>query len=238
VDAAIACHRQALALDPKDAWAHNNLGVALMGKGQVDEAIAYYQKALELNPKYASARTGLAEAQRLAAVQDKLPAFLKGEFKPTTNDERLALSKWCQIRKLYRTAAGLLADAFAADPKLADDLKAGHRYNAARSAALAAAGQGADAAKLDDTEKARLRKQALDWLRADLALRTEHLESGPPADRTAAQQALQHWQQDGDLAGLRDPDALGKLPAAERAAWEKLWADLAALVKKAGEKTK
>jgi tetratricopeptide (TPR) repeat protein len=232
-DGAIASFKKAIALDPKYTWAHSNLGEALTRKGQVDEAIASYQKALELDPKHAEARTGLANAERLAAVQEKLPAFLKGDFKPTTNDERLGLAGWCRIKKLYHTSAGLSAHAFSADAKLADDLKAYHRYNAARSAALAAGGQGEDAAKLDDKEKARLSKQALDWLRADLALRAKQLESGRSADRTAAQQALPRWQGDTDLAGIRDAAALAKLPAEERAACERLWAEVAALLKNA-----
>jgi serine/threonine-protein kinase len=232
-DAAIACFRTAIELDPNDATAHSNLGEALRHKGQVDAAIACWKKALELNPKYAGARTELTKAECLAAVQDKLPAFLKGDFQPTTNDERLALAEWCQIRKRYRTAAGLSADAFTADPKLAEDLKAHYRYDAARSAALAATGQGEGAAKLDDTEKARLRNQALDWLRADLALRIKQLESGQPADRAAVQRALQLWQQDSDLAGLRDAAALVKLPAEDRVACEKLWADVVAVLTKA-----
>ena len=207
----------------------------LKAKGQLDEAIASYRKAIELNPNDASAQNGLAQAQRLA-VQDKLHAFLKGDFKPTTNDERLALAEQCKIKKRYLTSAGLYADAFAADPKLADNLKAGHRYNAACYAALAAAGQGEDAATLDDTEKTRLRKQALDWLRADLALRTRQLESGQPADCAAVQQQMKHWQQDNDLAGIRDQAILDKLPAAERNAIFRIWADVAALLKKAQEK--
>jgi hypothetical protein len=44
---------------------------------------------------------------------------------------------------------------------------------------------------------------------------------------------MQHWQQDSDLAGVRDAAALEKLPAEERAACAKLWADVAALLKKA-----
>jgi tetratricopeptide (TPR) repeat protein len=232
-DAAIACFRTAIALDPKDALAHSNLGTALRHKGQVDAAIASFKKAIALDPKFTYARTGLAQAERLAAVQDKLPAFLKGQFKPTTNDERRALSEWCQIKKLYRTSAGLSADAFAADPKLADDPEAGHRSSAARLAVLAAAGQGEDSAQLDDKERAGLRQQALHWLRADLALRTKQLESGQPADRAAVQQALHHWQQDSDLAGLRDKDALAKLPAEERTLCTQLWADVAALLKQA-----
>ncbi len=113
-------------------------------------------------------------------------------------------------------ATGLYAAAFAADPKLADDLKAGHRYNAACFASLAAAGQGEDAAKLDDAERTRLRKQALEWLRADLALCTKQLETGKPADRAEVQQTVRHWQKDTDLAGIRDAAALAKLPAENR----------------------
>ena len=232
MDEAIACYHKAIALDPKYAKAHYNLGYALQGKGQVDEAIACYQKAIALDPKYAAARTGLARAERLAA-RDKLPAFQNGSYTPASNAERLGLAGWCQIEKLNHTATRLYAAAFAADPKLADDLEAGHRYNAACYAALAAAGQGEDAAKLDDKDKARLRQQALDWLRADLALRTRQLESGQPADRTAAQQALRHWQKDTDLAGLRDAAALARLPSDEQKACSQLWADVAALLKKA-----
>jgi tetratricopeptide (TPR) repeat protein len=231
-DGAIASFRKVIALDPKNAIAHSNLGEALRHKGQIDDAIARFKKALELGPKFGHARTELAKAERLAAVQDKLPAFLKGDFQPTTSDERLALSEWCQIRKLYRAAAGLSADAFAADAKLADDLEAGYRYNAARSASLAA-GQSEGAAKVGDKERARLRRQALAWLRADLALRAKQLESGKPADRAAGQRALRHWQKDSDLSGHRDAAALAKLSPEERAACEKLWADVAALLKEA-----
>ena len=155
VDVAIACWRQAIALDPELAWAHYNLGAALADKGQVDEAIACFKKAIALDPKHAAARTGLARAERLAA-RDKLPAFQNGSYTPASNAERLGLAEWCQIEKLNHTATRLYAAAFAADPKLADDLEAGHRYNAACYAALAAAGQGEDAAKLDDKDKARL----------------------------------------------------------------------------------
>jgi serine/threonine-protein kinase len=168
----------------------------------------------------------------LAATRDKFAAFQNGSYTPASNAERLGLAEWCQVKKLHHTAAGLYAAAFAADPKLADDLGAGHRYNAACYAALAAAGQGEGAAKLDDKERTRLRQQALDWLRADLALRGKQLESGKP-HRAAVQQALRHWQQDTDLAGLRDKAALAKLPPEERAAFASLWSDVAALLKKA-----
>jgi hypothetical protein len=182
--------------------------------------------------RYPSAQW-VRQAERMAALEGKLPAFLKGQYQPRDAGERLALAGVCQAKKLHAAAARLAAAAFAADPRLADDLPAAHRYAAACSAALAAAGQGEDAAKFDGKEKAGLRKQALAWLRADLTLRARQLETGNPAHRAAVQQTMKHWRQDRDLAGVRAAAALAKLPAEERAAWEELWADVAALMKKA-----
>jgi tetratricopeptide (TPR) repeat protein len=236
VDAAIACYEKAIALNPELAKAHSNLGLALASKGQLDEAIASYQKAIALKPNYTQARALLAKAERLVAIRDKFAAFQKGTYTPATPSERLDLVEWCQVKKLHHTAAGLYADAFADAARLADDLNAGHRYSAACHAALAAAGQGEDAAKLDDKERTRLRQQALAWLRADLALWAKRLETGQFADRVAVQPALRHWQQNRNLAGLRDAAALAKLPAEEHQACTQLWADVAALLKKAEEK--
>jgi hypothetical protein len=113
-----------------------------------------------------------------------------------------------------------------------DDLRAAHRYNAACAAALAAAGQGRDAPKPDDMERARLRRQALGWLQADLALGGKEAEKGTPQARAEVQKMLRHWQKDPDLAGVRQADALAKLPQAERAEWQKLWGEVAALLEK------
>jgi len=82
----------------------------------------------------------------------------------------------------------------------------------------------------------KLRQQALDWLRADLIAWTKVLESAKPEARATVRQTLQHWQKDPDLAGLRDQAALDKLPAAERDAWQRLWADVGALLQRAQEK--
>jgi hypothetical protein len=172
--------------------------------------------------------------ERMAAVEAKLPAFLKGDFRPSSNDDSLALAQLCKLKRLYRASAGLYADAFAADPKVADDLKALHRYNAACYAALAAAGKGEDAAAVPDKVRASLRKQALGWLQADLALRRKQLEGGKPTDRSEVQATMRHWQKDSDLAGVRDPAALAKLSEAERLEWQKFWKDVEGLLARAG----
>src|SRR5262249_55594897 len=226
----------------KYARAHLSLGHAFRNQGRFAEALAAYQRGHELGTKqrgwpFPSAQW-VRDAERMAALEAKLPAFLKGELQPRDAAQRLGLGGVCQAKKLHAAAARLSADAFAADPKLADDLKAGHRYNAACSAALAAAGQGEDAGKLDDKERTRLRQQALDWLRADLALRTKQLENGKPADRAEVQRGLRHWQKDPDLAGLRDQAALAKFPPGEQKACTQLWAEVAALLEKAEGKPK
>jgi tetratricopeptide (TPR) repeat protein len=48
-DDAVPAWRKALALDPDDPRAHDNLGVALAETGKLDDAIAEYRKSLELN---------------------------------------------------------------------------------------------------------------------------------------------------------------------------------------------
>lgn len=82
----------------------------------------------------------------------------------------------------------------------------------------------------------RLRQRVREWHRADLALRTKQMENGKPADHYAVQKQMRQWQQSADLAGLRDAAALAKLPADEQKAFIQLWADVAALLKKAEEK--
>jgi hypothetical protein len=57
-----------------------------------------------------------------------------------------------------------------------------------------------------------------------------------PAERAEVQRTMQHWQRVPDLAGVRDPAALARLPADERQAWQKFWADVAESLKKAEAK--
>jgi hypothetical protein len=112
-----------------------------------------------------------------------------------------------------------------------------HRYHAACAAALAGCGQGHDAAGLDANERARLRRQALDWLRADLAAWGRVLEKDPEKVRSVSAGVLQHWLDDPHLVGLRDPDALAKLPEAERQPWQRLWNDVTDLLSRTQRET-
>ena len=168
-------------------------------------------------------------------LEAKLADVLEGKATATDNSERLELAEVCWLTRRYVAAARLYADAFTADPKQADDLKVGYRYNAACSAAMAASDQGTDADKIGAQEHRRLRQQALAWLRADLEQWGKQLEAGKPEDRHVMRATLEHWQRDFDLACIRDADALQKLTAQEQEGWGKLWDDVAELLKKAGD---
>lgn len=117
--------------------------------------------------------------------------------------------------------------AFSADPRLLDVAR-GLRSPAASASALAALGQGKDALGLDAQEKARLRRQALDWLKAELAALTKLLEGRVPQTRALVQARLKQWQRDPAFAPFRDATALTPLPEEERRDWQQLWADVAA----------
>jgi Flp pilus assembly protein TadD len=63
-DAAIAEWKEALKLDPGDAKAHNNLGIALIRKQRFAEAVTELQRAVEINPEYGEAHNNLGVALR------------------------------------------------------------------------------------------------------------------------------------------------------------------------------
>jgi hypothetical protein len=85
--------------------------------------------------------------------------------------------------------------------------------------------------KPDEATRAKLRSQALAWLKAELAVWGRLLGGGDPQGRADVAKTLRHWKVDTDLAGVRDPDALARLTEAERAAWWALWADVEAFLK-------
>jgi serine/threonine-protein kinase len=230
-------YRLAIALKGDHAQAHCNLGHLLRDRGQFAAALEELRKGHELGSRqpgwpYPSAQW-VRKAERLAALDQKLAAILEGKEKPA-RAEHLDLAHLCQLpyKQLYAASCRFYAEAFIDDPKLADDMQRRPRYNAACAAALSGCGQGKDADKLSDKERARLRKQAVEWLRADLAHWSKQAGSDKAAERGLAQKALQHWQVDPDLASLRARDAVAQLPADERKACEQLWAEVDALLRK------
>jgi serine/threonine-protein kinase len=230
-DEAIIEFRQAIAVDPKLPWAHFAMGQALLLQGHFAAARAFAQRALESPPPTAplrrSAMNMLQQCDRLLALDKKLPAILQGDVPPDNSADAIALAGMCQEYKRRHVAAiRFYADAFAADAKLAGDLYQHHRYNAACSAALAAAGQGEDAHLLPDKVVTMFRRWALGWLRDDLTAYGKLAERNNPQTNHLIRRDLSRWRVNPDLASVRDPQALDRLPDNERAAWQALWGDV------------
>jgi tetratricopeptide (TPR) repeat protein/serine/threonine protein kinase len=242
VDEAIACYRRALELDPQFAKAHCNLGLALRGKGEFRAALAEVRTGHELGSRrpgwpHPSAEW-VKQCERLVQLDDLLTATREGKARPAGPAECVELADFCRFLKQCPAAAvRFYTEAFTAEPKLAADPQAAHRYRAAQAAALAGCGQG-DGAGLDAAERARLRRQALEWLRADLDLGTQELKMASPKTGEAVVARMQQWRSEPSLAGVRDAPALAALPAEERSRWQAFWADVAAARTRAGEAQK
>jgi serine/threonine-protein kinase len=212
------------------AMARHRLG----REGEARKALAQAALAFDWSAPHADHRDAwirhILRREAEAMIVPDLPALLRGDRKPRDNDERLALLAACQSEGRYAAAAGLYADAFSADPRLADNPTTEIRYRAALCAALAGCGLGADGPALSESERERWRGRARAWLREDLAAWAERAGGD---DRAPVRKTMTRWQADPDLSGLREPAALDRLSPEERKEWLALWGDVAAVLKRA-----
>ncbi len=248
---AVRCLTLAVGLSPDSAAVRVDQGEALVVAGLLDEAIEAYQAALRLEPKKTRAQWGLGEAllkqgrcaeardvlralpvvdpgilqevERLADLEERLPAYRTGKLEPIDGQQAADLGRLCRLKGLPAAAAGFYASAFAADPTLA----ARHRPAALVAAARAGSGQGGDARPED--ERVRLRRLARSWLRDEATACEALVASGKEEARAAAVSRLRALLDEADLAVVRNPDALAALSGEERKAWERLWQDIGSL---------
>jgi tetratricopeptide (TPR) repeat protein len=141
------------------------------------------------------------------------------------------LAEYCYQGHFFGTSASIWSNEFEMNRKLAEDVPSGNRYNAACSAALASGGRGFDGPAFEEHTKARWRRQAHDWLRADLAYWTRPAETREAKPNALVSSTLQHWRDDPDLQCVRDEKELERIPEPERKEWQKLWSEVAALLK-------
>jgi len=228
---AAAANREALRLDPNFAEAHCNLGGNLKQLGLFAEALAAYDRGHRLGSARPDWRypsdVWVKQARRLVELDAKLPRILDESEKPGGIQVQLEYAAACRLKGQYRVSARLYAGALEAEPGLTKSPAAGHRFQAACVAALA--GTGADSSDVAAEEQGRWRKQALEWLRADLALWAARLDNSPRS-RTSVRNALQSWRSEKTLAGIREPEALSRLPESERSGYIRFWSEVQELL--------
>jgi serine/threonine-protein kinase len=234
-DGALVQCREAVRLDPTYAEAHCQLAISLRIHGRLTESLTAMKRGHDLGSRIAGwsnpSAQWVRECERLVELETKFRDIQDDKAQPKDMSEQVELALFCaDYPHVYDLAARWYADAFESKPELAEDLGGKHRFNAARAAARAARGQGPSAAKLEDKERTHWRQQALDWLRADLALWTERLRDNKPGAEVAARQMLARWLRDPDLANLREETALANLPMSEQDACRKLWTEVRELL--------
>jgi hypothetical protein len=171
-------------------------------------------------------------AEQFRRLDETNPGYPAGAPRPSGDERRLGERVldfvWVVVlsRQQYAAAARFYRETFRAHPHFLTDSPYPHRYRAACAAARAGCGQGRDAANLDATSRAGFRRQALDWLRAELEALRRLREEGPHQALPLIH-SLEGWLVDPHFAGVRDPNELARLPAAEQQAWQQLWADVA-----------
>jgi Flp pilus assembly protein TadD len=175
VEGAIRSYREAICHDSKLPIPHFGLGLALLAYGDFASAQTSLQQAAKLVPsthplaRYTNGQ--LARCRALLSQDRTLNTVHAGKHIPKNSAQRIALAGIAMLpaKQLYGTAARLYTEALQAEPAMASDLRAGHRYKAACAAARAGTGQGKDAGMLDANERAEMRYRALCWLQDDLA---------------------------------------------------------------------
>lgn len=228
LDKAIQHFRKAIEADPKTIVAYGALGETLLKRGKFTEAKEVTQTCLDLLSKDSPHRPVVEQQLERCTLkmfaENRLSQFDKQERKLTDPFEMILLALLCQepYKQRYLQATGLYQKAFRVKPSLEEDLDREHRYNAACAAVLTSAGRGKDTLGVKEDQRVGLRKQSLKWLQADLAA-YEKIVGANPKSHQAIQSRLRFWQKDHALASVRDPEALEKLPKAEKDAWKKLW---------------
>ena len=226
---AIVWQKKALAIDPRHPRYRQFLSNHLTNLINAARGLGDSQCAAEAELTLAELRDS---DPAMIALDARLAAIIKGNLQPRDATDRVVLAQRAHEKTLHATATKFWSEALAADPTLGDDRQSQHRYNAACSAARAGAGQGKDDPKPDDAARAKLREQALDWLKIELAAWKRVSMFAAPGNKELVAKTLAYWKKDSDLAGIRDQPELAKWPADERTAFKQLWNDVNALLNK------
>ena len=153
-------------------------------------------------------------------------AILAGKARVENASEGVYFTMLCENYQWLGGATMIYEQTFKQDLNLLPADGPSHYFRAARYGVLGGTGPTDDRPPLGPADRARLRGQALAWLRTELDIWKNRLRSGASETRIRASETFRIWKQDVWLAGVRTTEALAKLPAQEREAWQAFWSEL------------
>ncbi|WP_165226476.1 serine/threonine-protein kinase [Aquisphaera insulae] len=222
-DGAVEAYGKGVGLEPGAAEAHCGLGLARMARSEFDLAVRSLREGHRLGTMrdvwpLPSARW-IALAEAAIALGGRLAAVEAGTEHPRDEAEALVMARIFHLMSHFSTAARLFAGAIRGEPS------GGDGYLAACSAVQASCGGYHRGMEPSWEEKLRLRRDALAWFRSEVKARRPSFRDGRPLAADLVEE-VRSWRIAPELAPVRSPIALAQLPAAERAAWLALWAEL------------
>jgi serine/threonine-protein kinase len=220
---------QALQIDPEDIQAHGLLAAGLWDKGLRDQAVDHFQLANRLDPNIAGIHNNFGVVLHQMGRNDEAVAHLRKavSIEPDTpiNLYNLGLT----LNQLGRNEEAIvpLHHVLEVDPE--NTLAPGPLFRSlltlARAELRSAASAGSEDGNPGESESAALRQKALDRLRECVELTNKIQSEGKTPGWS-----LLPWKSDPDLASVREPSILAKLPDAEREQWQRLWKDVTSVV--------
>ncbi|MCP3919932.1 MAG: protein kinase [bacterium] len=183
-----------------------NQGEMLKRLGRFEESVAAFERSAELNER-SSRRYPLHTDNRIAEVREMIASsgceerLREGGWQSESAEQLMSYTAYCHYRRHHQLGAELFEALHARDPEAAAD----HAWNGAFAAAQVAAGR---AGEVDDEERRRWRRKALEWLAVSFDGVEREVQAG---ERTAssARRTVFRTRQHRGFAELLDPDAAG-----------------------------
>jgi serine/threonine-protein kinase len=221
---AVTALRECLRISPSFAEGWCDLGHALVETGRFAEARECFRECHELGSAQGDRWTRhsanlVADIEGLIEAAERLARSGAEAGANVDSDGLIRMARVAWFTGRHLTAARLFEAAasrgMSADPLLSSEL----RILAAKAAASAGTGGGNEL--VPDDERPALRQSAL----AHLTTVVQGVEDAdfPDSQQGMAILVLKALRRDRALAGVRDADALARLPVSERPQWQALW---------------
>jgi serine/threonine protein kinase/Tfp pilus assembly protein PilF len=225
-----ACEK-AVELQPKAWEARYKLAYALGRRGFFAASYDMFTDILKGIPLNHGLRPNvvyvLDNVKKMDDLDKDVAAVLEGK-KTVSTAELKEMAEFCWDSKLcYATAARLYQLAFADFPYPDEEVYRNY-FHAACAAVQAGTCRGKDARLITEDEKAEMRYQGLDWLKAALKAHVRIAATNQHAQLEEFEQRLVRLLQHPILTHVREHMEASQLSEQEQKGWKQMWADVRA----------